>query len=36
VLDVVTGADHFFHGHLSELRSGIEQFFEPLVTATAE
>jgi len=36
VLDVVTGADHFFHGKLGELRSAVEQFFEPLVTATAE
>jgi len=32
-LDVIAGADHFFHGKLAELRSSIERFFAPLLGA---
>lgn len=32
-LHVITGADHFFHGKLVELGSGVEAFFGPLSAA---
>jgi alpha/beta superfamily hydrolase len=35
-LEIVSGADHFFHGKLAELRSGVEAFFGPLVAAQAD
>ncbi len=29
-LEVIAGADHFFHGKLTELKNGVTRFFEPL------
>jgi len=29
-LEVIAGADHFFHGKLSELKNGVTDFFSPL------
>ena len=29
-LEVISGADHFFHGKLTELKSGVTSFFTPL------
>jgi len=34
-LEVVAGADHFFHGKLSELRADVEAFFGPLIARGA-
>ena len=32
-LEVITGADHFFHGRLTELKNGVSRFFAPLLSA---